>query len=108
MKQPAQMRREFSDPRGGHWEALAIETIVSHAKKGAQLAFRPAGDAEAAPLPSSITFNSRAAADFALRTMGEKELQRRLTLAQAEAGTVHPPQFIERSTTTLRRASAAD
>ena len=85
---PSQTSRSFTDATGTPWEAFAIEEIVSHAKKGTRLAFRPQGDAGAAPLPSSITFNSREASDFALRTLGENELRRRLTLAQAEAGTV--------------------
>lgn len=85
---PSQTTRPFTDATGTPWDAFAIDEIVSHAKMGTRLAFRPQGEPGAAPLPSSITFNSRAAADFALRTLGEKELRRRLTLAQAEAGTV--------------------
>ena len=85
---PSPTSRSFTDATGAPWEALAIDEIVSHAKKGTRLAFRPQGEPGAAPIPSSITFNSREAADFALRTLGEKELRRRLTLAQAEAGTV--------------------
>ena len=84
---PESMVREFVDARGASWEALGIEEVVAHAKRGVRLAFRPRGDAATPPLPAGITFNSREAADFALRTLGVKELQRRLSLAQAEAGT---------------------
>ena len=77
--------REFRDARGQAWEALAVEEVVAHGKRGARLAFRPAGDGDV-PLLSNVTFNSMDAAHFALRTLGEKELGRRLTLAQEAAG----------------------
>jgi hypothetical protein len=80
--------REFADATGTKWTAVAIDQVVAHGRPGAQLAFLPADDAAAEPLRSRVTFNSHQAADFALRTLGEKELQRRLTLAQAEAGTL--------------------
>lgn len=83
----SQMIREFRDATGMSWLALAIEATVAHGKTGTRLAFRPAGQDNAPALRSNVTFNSREAGDFALRTMGEKELRRRLTLAQAEAGT---------------------
>jgi hypothetical protein len=54
---------------------------------GARLAFLRADQVDDPPLTANVTFNSRAAADFALRTLGNKELLRRLALAQAEAGT---------------------
>ena len=84
----ATMSRDFVDATGRSWVAVAIDHTVAHGKRGAQLAFRPAGEDAAEPLRSSVTFNSQEAAAFALRTLGEKELRRRLTLAQAEAGTV--------------------
>lgn len=80
--------RRIVDPHGVAWEAFGVDDIVAHGKLGVRLAFRPADDPTAAPLPSRVTFNSREAADFALRTLGEKELLRRLTLAQAQAGRV--------------------
>ena len=79
--------REFQDATGGSWLAVGVDDIVAHGKMGVRLAFRPMDDPEKV-LPSRVTFNSREAADFALRTLGLKELQRRLTLAQAEAGAV--------------------
>lgn len=79
--------REFQDATGGSWLAVGVDDIVAHGKMGVRLAFRPMEDPEKV-LPSRVTFNSREAADFALRTLGLKELQRRLTLAQAEAGAV--------------------
>lgn len=82
------MVREFLDPTGSPWEAIGVDDVVAHGKIGVRLAFRRPRDSRAEPLPSRVTFNSREAADFALRTLGEKELQRRLTLAQAEAGAV--------------------
>lgn len=80
--------RSFVDATGVGWEAFGIDDIVAHGKPGVRLGFRPAGDTDAEPLPSKVTFNSHEAADFALRTLGEKELRRRLTLAQAQAGAV--------------------
>lgn len=80
--------REFTDPAGAAWEAFGQDDIVAHGKPGVRLAFRRPGDESSVILPSKVTFNSHAAAGFALRTLGEKELQRRLALAQAEAGAV--------------------
>lgn len=79
--------REFQDATGARWLAVGVDDIVAHGKMGVRLAFRPLEDREVV-LPSRVTFNSREAAGFALRTLGLKELQRRLTLAQAEAGAV--------------------
>lgn len=87
-EQSEQMIREFQDPTGTPWEALGVDDAVAHGKLGVRLGFRRKGEVTATPLPSNITFNSREAANFALRTLGLKELQRRLTLAQAEAGTL--------------------
>ena len=82
------MMREFEDESGALWHAIAVDAVVAHGKPGTALAFRPADRAAAEPLPGNITFNSRAAADFALRTMGTSELRRRLSLARAvTAGT---------------------
>lgn len=80
--------RPFQDATGTAWEALGVDEIVAHGKPGVRLAFRRPGGEQAPPLPSNVTFNSHEAADFALRTLGEKELRRRLALAQAEAGAV--------------------
>ena len=76
--------REFQDEDGKLWQALAIDAVVAHGRKGALLAFRPAEGPADEVVASSITFNSTSAADFALRTLGEKELRRRLSLARAE------------------------
>lgn len=78
------MIRDFTDAEGRAWHALAIDAVVAHAKPGALLAFRPAETPDAEPIPSNITFNSAAAAEFALGTLGVKELRRRLALARAE------------------------
>lgn len=82
------LTREFIDATGTPWQALGVADIVAHGKPGMRLAFRRQGDVSGAHLPSKVTFNSREAAEFALRTLGEKELLRRLTLAQAQAGAV--------------------
>ena len=80
--------RSFVDATGASWDAFGIDEIVAHGKPGVRLAFRPDGSTSAEPLPSRVTFNSHEAADFALRTVGEKELRRRLALAQAQGGAV--------------------
>lgn len=82
------MTREFRGADGTAWEAVALDALVAHGKQGAVLAFRPAGSADAEPLRSTVTFNSTEAADFALRTLGEMELRRRLMLAREAAGGV--------------------
>lgn len=82
------MVRVFTDEEGASWHALAPEAVVAHGKLGAVLGFRPAEEPDAEPLLSTITFNSVGAAEFALRTLGEKELRRRLSLAQAAAAGV--------------------
>lgn len=87
-KDQTDVTRRFTDPRGERWEAVGVEDAVAHGKLGVRLAFRREGGDPGLLLPSRVTFNSRRAADAALRTMGEKELLRRLTLAQAEAGAV--------------------
>ncbi len=80
--------RPFTTEDGEEWIAFAEDAIVAHGKPGALLAFRPAGAAEDETVRSTVTFNSQAAAEFALRTMGVKELRRRLRLARAALGGV--------------------
>jgi hypothetical protein len=75
--------REFRDAEGRAWHALAVEHEVAHGRRGTRLAFAPADRTEAEPVPSPITFNSIEAGDFAVRTMSEKELKRRLAMALA-------------------------
>ena len=75
--------REFKDEEGRTWRAVAVDSVVAHGRPGAALAFAPADAAAAEPVVANITFNSHRAADFAIRTMSENELQRRLTLARA-------------------------
>ena len=80
--------RRFTDSEGKVWEAFAADAVVAHGRQGAVLAFRPAQDGAEDELRSTITFNSMPAADFALRTLGEKELLRRLSLARMAVGGV--------------------
>ena len=75
--------REFNDEEGKGWRAVAVDAVVAHGRPGAALAFVPVDEAAADPLVANITFNSHRAADFAIGTMSEKELQRRLSLARA-------------------------
>jgi hypothetical protein len=82
------MKREFPDGEGGMWQAFAADAVVAHGKPGAVLAFHPSDGDEADAVLSTITFNSTAAAEFALRTMGVKELRRRLDLARMAVGGV--------------------
>lgn len=77
--------RSITDDHGRSWEAVAIPTKVAHLRDGAQLGFRAAGDPTAA-VTAPITFNSLDAANFAIETMSEKELRRRLELAKTAAG----------------------
>lgn len=76
--------RSIDDGSGERWEAVAVPVKVAHLRDGAQLAFRRDGGGETVATP--IDFNSMAAAEMAIRTMGEKELRRRLLLARTEAG----------------------
>ena len=78
--------RRVADNAGREWVAVAAESTVAHLKKGAVLAFRPADDAGADPLRTGVEFNSAAAADFAIRTMSDKEIRRRLDWAKTAAG----------------------
>jgi hypothetical protein len=77
--------RTINDDHGRPWEAVAIPTKVAHLRDGAQLGFRLSGEADAM-VTAPITFNSLDAANFAISTMGEKELRRRLELAKTAAG----------------------
>ncbi|HEX2187451.1 MAG TPA: hypothetical protein VHG51_01075 [Longimicrobiaceae bacterium] len=77
--------RTITDEDGRSWEAVAAESTGAHLKRGAALGFRPAGE-DAEPIVTGITFNSLEAADFAIGTMSEKELRRRLAWAKTEAG----------------------
>jgi hypothetical protein len=79
--------REFKDDQDVVWTVIATDAVVAHGKKGAALAFRRSAEPEAEPLVTNITFNSHEAADFAIRTLGEKELRRRVALARAALGT---------------------
>ena len=84
--QTAAETRRVQDPNGGEWVAVAAPSTVAHLKQGAVLAFRPADDAGAEPLRTAVEFNSAAAAEFAIRTMSTKEIQRRLVWAKTDAG----------------------
>ena len=78
--------REVVDRAGRTWVAVPAESKVSHLKKGAVLAFRPGDDPAAEPIRTNVEFNSTAAAAFAIRTMSEKEIGRRLDWAKTDAG----------------------
>ena len=75
--------RDFTDEEGRSWRAIAVDAVVAHGKPGAALAFAAADQPNAEPIASNVTFNSHAAAEFALRTMSVKELRRRLSLGRA-------------------------
>jgi hypothetical protein len=77
--------RSITDDHGRPWQAVAIPTKVAHLRDGAQLGFRLADDPSAEVL-APITFNSLDAANFAIQTMSEKELRRRLELAKTAMG----------------------
>src|SRR5690606_2473739 len=66
--------RELRDEQGAVWRVVAEPAVVAHGRRGAVLAFRPADDAGAEPLFTTVTFNSMDAAEFAISTLGEKEL----------------------------------
>ncbi len=80
--------RKFKDAEGVSWEAFAADAIVAHGRQGAILAFRRVGGEPDEMVLSTITFNSGEAAGFALRTLGERELRRRLDLARMAVGGV--------------------
>jgi hypothetical protein len=79
------MQREFKDAEGRGWTALAEPHRVAHMRAGSRLAFRAADDPQSASIPSPISFNSIEAGEFAVRTMSEKELMRRLAMALSTA-----------------------
>ncbi|HEU4562857.1 MAG TPA: hypothetical protein VFS20_33815 [Longimicrobium sp.] len=78
--------RTLTDNGGRTWVALPVESKVAHLKDGAVLAFRPADDPDSEPVRSNVEFNSYKAAEFAIRTMSEKEIHRRLNWAKTDAG----------------------
>ena len=78
--------RRVTDNAGREWMAVAAESTVAHLRKGAVLAFRPADEPDAEPVRTAVEFNSAAAADFAIRTMSDKALRRRLAWAKTDAG----------------------
>lgn len=80
------VERRVADAAGRAWVAVAAPSTVAHLKQGAVLAFRPADEPEAEPIRTAVEFNSAAAADFAIRTMSDKELGRRLAWAKTDAG----------------------
>lgn len=80
--------REIKDEAGRSWQVLALPNRGAHFREGAKLAFAPAGEEGAEPLHTDVVFNSVEAADFAIRTMADKELLRRLNWARQEAGMV--------------------
>lgn len=75
--------REIQDESGRTWQVVPVETLGAHRRKGALLGFRAADDPDAEPLVTPITFNSSEAAEFAITTMSDTELRRRLTMARA-------------------------
>ena len=80
------VERRVADSSGRAWVAVAAPSTVAHLKQGAVLAFRPADEPGAEPIRTPVEFNSAAAADFAIRTMSDKELGRRLAWAKTDAG----------------------
>ncbi|MDR0788129.1 MAG: hypothetical protein LBG44_09720 [Gemmatimonadota bacterium] len=75
----------FEDETGARWEAFAPEQTVAHGRQGAVLAFRPAGSGSEG-VRSTVTFNSREAAELAIHTLSLRELRRHLGLARVAAG----------------------
>ncbi|MFL5538617.1 MAG: hypothetical protein ACJ8J0_06465 [Longimicrobiaceae bacterium] len=80
------VERRMADAAGREWVVVAAPSTVAHLKQGAVLAFRPADEPGAEPIRTAVEFNSAAAADFAIRTMSDKELGRRLAWAKTAAG----------------------
>jgi hypothetical protein len=78
--------RELTDEEGVQWSAFADDAIVAHGRVGAALSFSPVAGQPGDIVRTTLTFNSSEAADFALRTMSDKELRRRLMLARMAAG----------------------
>jgi hypothetical protein len=65
---------------------VAAHTLVAHRRQGARLAFRPAQEPNGALVLTPVEFNSDRAAEFAITTMSDKELHRRLRWALTDAG----------------------
>lgn len=80
--------REIKDEKGRAWRVVAMESTGAHMRQGATLGFVPADEEGAEPLVTGVVFNSPEAAEFAITTMAEKELNRRLNWARQEAGIV--------------------
>jgi hypothetical protein len=78
--------RQIVDDKGRTWEAVATPQVVAHLRTGAVLAFRAADAPDAEPIRTPVSFNSPEAADFAIRTMSDRELERRLDWAKTDAG----------------------
>ena len=78
--------RTVADDQGRTWHAVATEVVGAHLRPGARLSFRPAEGAEAEVVHTPVVFNSTEAAAFAIRTMSDKELRRRLEWAKTDAG----------------------
>jgi hypothetical protein len=78
--------RQIQDEQGRTWEVVAVPSTGAHMRPGAVLGFRPADDSGAEPVRTPVDFNSQEAAAFAIRTMSEWELKRRLGWARTEAG----------------------
>lgn len=78
--------REITDKAGTRWGVIAVPTHGAHRKLGATLAFRRVDEPETEPVLTPISFNSDEAAAFAINTMSDAELRRRLTMAGAVAG----------------------
>jgi len=75
--------REIDDRSGARWEVFPQPEPVAHLRAGARLAFR-SDDGEVTP--SAVTFNTVIAAEQAIGSMSDGELERRLVLARKEAG----------------------
>lgn len=86
MAETKMMGRELTDDEGVRWNAFTDDAIVAHGRVGKALAFAPVSGQAGDLVRTTLTFNSAEAADSALRTMSEKELRRRLTLARMAAG----------------------
>ncbi|MDP9349160.1 MAG: hypothetical protein M3P24_08470 [Gemmatimonadota bacterium] len=80
--------RDIKDETGKVWRVLAVESAAAHLRSGATLGFVAADEEGAEPLLTGVSFNSPEAAEFAIRTMADKELLRRLNWARQEAGRV--------------------
>ncbi len=80
--------RTITDEDGRSWRVVAVESKGAHLKRGATLGFAAEGEPGAEPVLTQVTFNSLEAAEFAIRTMSEKEVRRRLAWARTEAGRV--------------------